>query len=207
VDLTRFDPGRFDRAAARARLGLLPGLVAVGLVARVQAHRRFEVVLAAHERVARRHPGLRLVVIGRGTQIRPLLLDPVEARGLGGSVQTTGYLAGDDYPAALAALDASLFLVPGSDGTCRALREQQAMGLAAIVTPRAPLPEIIEEGCSGLVAPETVEGLAGALERLVTEPALRERLRAGALDAARRRFDLVRQADVVTAFYEEVLAA
>jgi glycosyltransferase involved in cell wall biosynthesis len=157
--------------------------------------------------VASRHPALRMVVIGRGTQIRPLLLDPIEARGLGRGVVVTGYLSGDDYASALAALDASLFLVPGSDGTCRALREQQAMGLPAIVTPRAPLPEIIEEGSSGLVVPESVEGLAGALERLVTEPALRTRLREGALDAARRRFDLARQAAAVTAFYADVLDA
>jgi glycosyltransferase involved in cell wall biosynthesis len=207
LDLDRFDPARYDRQAARARLGLAPGDIAFGIVARVQAHRRFEILIEAHARVASRHPTLRLVVIGRGTQIRPLLLDPVQARGLGGSVLATGYLAGDDYPATLAALDASLFLVPGSDGTCRALREQQAMGLAAIVTPRAPLPEIIEEGCSGLVVPETVDGLAGALQRLVTEPALRQRLRAGALDAARRRFDLRRQAAAVTSFYEDVLRA
>jgi glycosyltransferase involved in cell wall biosynthesis len=207
VDLQRFDPARHDREAARARLGLRPGDVAVGIVARVQAHRRFEILLAAHERVASRHPALKLVVIGRGTQIRPLLLDPVAARGLGGSVIATGYLAGDDYPATLGALDASLFLVPGSDGTCRALREQQAMGLASVVSPREPLPEIIEEGCSGLVVPETADGLAGALDRLVGEPTLLARLRSGALDAARRRFDLGRQAAAVTAFYEDVLRA
>jgi glycosyltransferase involved in cell wall biosynthesis len=207
VDLARFDPARFDREAARERLGLAPDDVALGIVARVQAHRRFEILLEAHARVAARQPRLRLVVIGRGTQIKPLLLDPVEARGLRGSVLTTGYLAGDDYPDMLSALDAALFLVPGSDGTCRALRELQAMGLAAIVTPRAPLPEIVEEGSSGLIVPETVDGLAGAIERVVAEPALRERLRAGALDAARRRFDLGRQAAAVTAFYENVLGA
>lgn len=207
VDLARFDPARCDRAAARARLGLAPEHVAIGIVARVQAHRRFEVLLDAHERVHRRHPQLRLVVIGRGTQIRSLLLEPIEARGLSGSIITTGYLDGEQYPAALAALDASLFLVPGSDGTCRALREQQAMGLPAIVTPRVPLPEIIEDGRTGLVAQESVDGLAGALERLVTDAALRERLRAGALSEGRRRFDLAAQGAAVLGFYEQVLAA
>ncbi|MHC5212445.1 MAG: glycosyltransferase [Planctomycetota bacterium] len=207
VDLARFDPSRYDREAARARLGLGPEDVAVGIVARVQAHRRFEILIEAHARVAAHFPSLKLVVIGRGTQIRPLLLDPVEARGLGGSVLTTGYLAGDDYPSMLNALDAALFLVPGSDGTCRALRELQAMGLPAIVTPRAPLPEIIEEGCSGLVVPETVDGLAEALQRMLNEPELRKRLRDGAVEVSRRRFDLGRQAAEVTAFYETVLAS
>jgi len=205
VDLERFDPTRVDRTAARARLGLAPEHVAVGIVARVQAHRRFELLIEAHTRVVAEHPELRLVVVGRGTQIRQLLLDPVEQRGLSGSVLTTGYLAGDDYPAALGALDACLFLVPGSDGTCRALREQTAMGLPALVTPRPPLPDIVEEGSSGFVVQESVEGIAGGLRRLVGDRELRARLREGALDAARRRFDLRRQATAVTAFYEQVL--
>ncbi|HTE06032.1 MAG TPA: glycosyltransferase, partial [Planctomycetota bacterium] len=108
-------------------------------------------------------------------------------------------------PAALGALDACLFLVPGSDGTCRALREQTAMGLPALVTPRPPLPDIVEEGSSGFVVQESVEGIAGGLRRLVGDRELRARLREGALDAARRRFDLRRQATAVTAFYEQVL--
>ncbi|MGQ0553293.1 MAG: glycosyltransferase [Planctomycetota bacterium] len=207
VDLERFDPERFDRAAARQKLGLHPEHVAIGIVARVQAHRRYEVLLDAHERVVRRHPELRLVVIGRGTHIEALLLAPIAARGLGNTVLSTGYLAGEEYPAALAALDGALFLVPGSDGTCRALREQQAMGLPAIVTPRPPLPEIIEEGVSGLIAAETVEGLERALERLVADAPLRGRLQRGARETARRRFDLDTQAAAVTAFYAQVLAA
>ena len=207
VDLARFDPARRDREAARARLGLRAGDVAIGIVARVQAHRRFEVLLDALERARRRQPGLRLVVIGRGTNIRPLLLDPVEARGLGGAVLATGYLEGEDYPAALAALDASLFLVPGSDGSCRALRELLVMGLPSIVTPRAPLPELVEDGRTGLVAEESVEGLSEALERLAADATLRARLRQGALASARRRFDLDAQAAATMAFYEEVLSA
>lgn len=207
IDLTRFDPTRFDREAQRAALGLEPDQVALGIVARVQGHRRFEILLEAHEAVVREHPQYRLVVIGRGTNIQPLLLDPIERMGLAGTVLTTGYLSGDDFPGALAALDGSLFLVPGSDGTCRALREQMAMGLPSIVTPRVPLPDIVEEGLSGLVVEESADGLAHGLRRLVSERELRKRLAAGALDAAQRRFDLGRQAETVTRFYEHVLDA
>ncbi|HVQ25658.1 MAG TPA: glycosyltransferase, partial [Planctomycetota bacterium] len=95
----------------------------------------------------------------------------------------------------------------GSDGSCRALRELLVMGLPAIVTPRPPLPEIVEDGRSGLVAEESVEGLAEALDRLVADAAGRARLRQGALASARRRFDLEAQTAATMAFYEEVLAA
>ncbi len=206
IDLQRFDASRFDREAARARLGLAPGDVAVGIVARVQSHRRFEILLEAHERVVARHPQLKLVVIGRGTKIKELLLDPVEQMGLASSVLTTGYLHGEDYPAALSALDVTLFLVPGTDGTCRALREQMGVGLPGIVTTRAPLPDIIEDGRSGVVVEESADGLEHGLEQLVGDTELRQRMAAGALESARRRFDLPTQARTVAAFYDRVLA-
>jgi len=204
VDLVRFDPARHDRAAARARLGLLPGHVAVGLVARVQSHRRFEILLEAMQRLQPRHPELRLVVIGRGTRIEELLLQPVRDLGLHDAVLSTGYLSGDDYPAALCALDACLYLVPGSDGTCRALREQLACGLAAVVAPRPPLPEIVEEGVSGLVVEESAQGLEQGLGLLLADPSRLEALRHGARESALRRFDLRRQADLVTRFCESL---
>lgn len=205
VDLARFDPARFDRAA-RTALGLRPGDVAVGLVARVQTHRRFELLIDAVERVSKERPELRLVVIGRGTNIERLLLEPVRTRGLQGVVLSPGYLSGDDYPSTLCALDACLFLVPGSDETCRALREQLACGLCALVTPRPPLPEIVEPGISGLVVEESVNGLADGLRKLLADPTLRAKLQSGARASALRRFDLSAQAAAVTAFYQQVLA-
>ncbi|MFT7465459.1 MAG: glycosyltransferase involved in cell wall biosynthesis [Pseudohongiellaceae bacterium] len=205
IDLVRFDASRFDRTEQRKKMGLADDEVAIGIVARVQPHRRFDLLLAAMQRVVADHPQLRLVVIGRGTHIQRLLLDPIEAMGLSDYVRSTGYIEGDNYPGALCALDGTLFLVPGTDGTCRALREQMALGLPPIVTPRTPLPEIVEEGTSGLVVEETVDGMARGLARLAGADGLRQRLGAGALKAARQRFDTGIQAQLVTEFYGQVL--
>jgi glycosyltransferase involved in cell wall biosynthesis len=65
----------------------------------------------------------------------------------------------------------------------------------------------VEDGRTGLVAEESVEGLADALERLVADRALRQRLAAGALQRGRQRFDLSAQAAAALSFYEEVLGA
>ena len=205
IDLGRFDPSRFDRAAARRELGLEPEHVAVSIVARVQTHRRFDLLLDAVEQLRNMHPEFRLVVAGRGTNIERLLLKPVKERGLEDAVITPGYLEGDAYPRLLAAIDASVFLVPGSDGTCRALREQMAMGLPPLVTPRAPLPEIIEEGTAGFVVQETSDDLVRGIGRLITEPGLRARLGEGAAAVARARFDARLQAEKATLFYEQLL--
>lgn len=206
VDRERFAAGRYDRAAARRRLELADDEVGVGIVARVQPHRRFEILIDAAEVVARELPKFRLLVIGRGTHIERVLHEPVRARGLEHVVRSVGYLPGDEYPAALAGLDASVFLVPGSDGTCRALREQMALGLAPLVTTRTPLPEIVDEGNAGLVCEETAEGLVDGLRRLAGDAGLRERLGRGAAHAAATRFDGATQTAKVLAFYDELLA-
>jgi len=206
VDLKRFDAHRFDREASRTELGLHPEHVAVGIVARVQPHRRFELLLDAVASLSRTHPSFRLVVAGRGTHIERLLLRPVQERGLSDIVVAPGYVKGEGYPRLLAALDACLFLVPGSDGTCRALREQMAMGLAPIVTPRPPLPEIIEEGSAGLVVDESSDGILQGLKRLIEQPALRERLGEGAAAAAQARFNARTLAEKTVQFYETLLA-
>lgn len=206
VDRERFAAGRYDRAAARRRLELADDEVGVGIVARVQPHRRFEILIDAAEIVARELPQFRLLVIGRGTHIERVLHEPVRARGLEHVVRSVGYLPGDEYPKALAGLDASVFLVPGSDGTCRALREQMALGLAPLVTTRTPLPEIVDEGNAGLVCEETAEGLVDGLRRLAGDAGLRERLGRGAAHAAATRFDGATQTAKVLAFYDELLA-
>ncbi|GJM21252.1 MAG: hypothetical protein DHS20C15_11670 [Planctomycetota bacterium] len=206
VDRERFDAARYDREAARRRLELQPDEVGVGIVARVQPHRRFEILLEAAEAVARKLPQFRLLVIGRGTHIERVLHEPVRARGLQNVVRSVGYLAGDEYPAVLPGLDASVFLVPGSDGTCRALREQMALGLAPLVTTRTPLPEIVDEGNAGLVCEESAEGLVDGLLRLVSDTGLRERLGRGAATAAAKRFDGATQTAKVLEFYDELLS-
>jgi glycosyltransferase involved in cell wall biosynthesis len=161
------------RAGARRDLGLADGDVAAGIVARIQRHRRFELLIDAFARAADRAPRLRLVLIVRGTHEDELARRPVERLGLGGRVVFAGYRAGDAYVAALAALDVGIFLVPGSDGSCRAARELAAAGLPLVVSPRPPLPEIVAHGRSGYVVREEAEEFAAALARLAEDGALR----------------------------------
>jgi glycosyltransferase involved in cell wall biosynthesis len=66
VDLERFRPVPPD-PAVRRELGLAPDHRVVGIVARVQRHRRFDLLLAAAARLFAAMPEARLLVIGRGT--------------------------------------------------------------------------------------------------------------------------------------------
>lgn len=97
--------------------------------------------------------------------------------------------------------------VPASDGrrdvTPNTVIEAMAMGLPIVSSRSGAIPELIDDGVSGLlVDPRDVAGLAEALARLLDDPALRRRLGAAARAAAEARFDIRRNA----ARYAELFA-
>lgn len=199
VDLARFDPSR-PHGSARAGLGLGEGDVVAGIVARMQRHRRFDLLLAAVARAAREVPSLRLLVVGRGTHQDEVARRPAVQMGLENRVVFSGYRSAD-YVDTLAAIDFKVFLVPGSDGSCRAVREAMAMGKPVIATRRGMLPEMVIDGETGILVEETVESLAAALVRLSRDAGLRAWLGEGARRRAVERFSLAEQTAAVEAFY------
>ena len=170
VDSERFSP-RPRRPDLHAELGLGGATCVVGVVARLQPHRRFDLLLDAIASVRRELPGLRVLVVGRGTRAREVLEVPVAARGLGDVVLRAGYRGGD-FTDVLACMDALAFLVPGSDGSCRAVLEAMAMGIPVIATRRGTLPEIVCDGDTGQLIDETPSALADALRALARAPDL-----------------------------------
>lgn len=199
--LERFDPAAPARDL-RAAFGIPPESFVLGVVARMQRHRRFDVLLEGVKRA--RVPGLRVLVVGRGTRMNEVAVEPARRLGLESMVKFTGYL-GADYLPTVAAFDALLFLVPGSDGTCRAIREAMAMGRPVIGARRGMIPEIVEDGKTGLVIDDTPEGIAAAIERLASTPALRESMGRAGRAKALESFDIRRQAAAVIGAYEEAL--
>lgn len=78
------------------------------------------------------------------------------------------------------------------DGIPVALMEAMASGVPVISTRISGIPELVKDGHSGLlVGPADPLSLADALERLVSEPGLGERLSRGGREAIEREFDLV----------------
>ncbi|HVY60575.1 MAG TPA: glycosyltransferase family 4 protein, partial [Planctomycetota bacterium] len=208
VDTARFDPARRAdlREAGERLLGVAPGDFVVGIVARMQTHRRFEVLLEALRLAAAGLPRLRAVVIGRGTNQEAVAKEPARRLGLGEVIRFPGYLEGEDYVAALAALDVKVFLVPGSDGSCRAVREALAMGRPVIAARRGMLPEIVKDGETGLVVEDEPAPLAEAIGALARDDARRRAMSARAREDARRRFSIEAAAREVKRAYEATLA-
>ena len=201
VDTERFCPQPPD-PQVRAALGLAPEHRVVGIVARVQRHRRFDLLLEAAARLLDRDPLTRLLVVGRGTHRQTVAEEPAQRMGLADRVIFAGYRK-EDYTEVLRAMDVFTFLVPGSDGTCRALLEAAACGIPAVTSKRGALPEIVVDGVTGILCEEDPEALANAWRDLLEAPLRRRSMGENARRRAETVFTPAHFADEVTALYRE----
>lgn len=75
------------------------------------------------------------------------------------------------------------------DGLPNVLMEAQSQGLACVSSAVSAVPEVIDDGETGLLTPERRPDLvAAALTRLITDPALRARIGTAAAQSVRARF-------------------
>lgn len=203
VDLLHFTPRpQQQQQSVRKSLDLGEDDLVIGIVARVQRKRRFDLLLAAMQRLAAIQPRARLLIIGRGTYLNEVARVTAQKLGIIDRVRFAGYL-GAEYADVLRAADIFTFLVPGSDGTCRALLEAAACGLPAVVTRRGSLAEIVVDGETGLVVDEDPESLASAWGRLLDEPALASQMGAAARMRAESTFAPGHLADTVAELYAD----
>jgi glycosyltransferase involved in cell wall biosynthesis len=86
------------------------------------------------------------------------------------------------------------------DGLPNVLMEAQSQRLPCVATAVSGIPELIEDGVTGLlVPPRDREALAGAIARLVADPALRARLGEAGRERTLRDFVLERGIDRLAA--------
>jgi len=93
------------------------------------------------------------------------------------------------------------------DGMPTVLLEAMALGTPCIATPVTGIPELIEDGVSGLlVAERDAPGLAARLRRLLTDHRLRETLAAPARLRIEREFDIGENAARLRALFPALAA-
>ena len=188
----------------RPVFGIGEGDPVVGIVARFQKYRRMEVLLKAVKLLTGEVPNIKGLLVGRSSQMEESVIKPMKRLGLQEHIVLAGYRT-EDYFDTIASMDIFVFLMAGSDGTGRAMREAMALGKPIVVAKRGMLPEMVEDGVSGIVVEDSPEYLAGALARLIHDGDLRRKMGKAAREKARRDFRLNKQAEEVQGFYERML--
>ncbi len=122
----------------------------------------------------------RFVHIGGGPLL-PRLQSLAYRRGLAGRIEWLGPQSQDEVlrrygQADLFVLACRVARDGDRDGLPNVLVEAQSQGLACVATRLSAIPELLQDGVSGLlVGPGDTAGLSGALARLITDPRMRER--------------------------------
>jgi len=204
VDTERFDTTR-QVPDGRRWMGIPHDAFVVGIVARLQAHRHYEVLFQALRRLVDERPNVHTIIVGRGTKQQQVGKAPVKNLGLERNVHFAGFIEGENYVGMLKAFDVKVFLVPGSDGACRAVREAMAMAKPVIAADRGMLREIVHHGRTGLIFDGSADGLHDALGRLADDRAQMRALGRAAREYALANYALDVQARAVRDVYQSVL--
>jgi colanic acid/amylovoran biosynthesis glycosyltransferase len=127
--------------------------------------------------VLRRHPDwkVRYNIIGSGKQ-EPNLRELIAQLGLEDCVHLVGAKTGDEVHQTM--LDSDIFMLPSvtddngdQEGVPVSLMEAMASGLPVLSTLHTGIPELVQDGTSGFLAPEKdVEALSDRLEFLISHP-------------------------------------
>jgi glycosyltransferase involved in cell wall biosynthesis len=171
------------REQARAALGVRgPLLLSVGSILN---RRRLPELLRAVARVARRHPGLVLDVVGENrTHPRLDLARLRDERGLGRSVRLSGFVDDRELQLRYAAADLAVYLSE-YEGFGIPVLEAMSHGLP-IVTSERPATGEIFAAAARLVDPGDAAAIADALDALLSDAGERARLAARGKDLAAR---------------------
>lgn len=192
IDLMAYDPDTCPaerKKAVRAKLGLAPHHLVVGIVARFVAEKGYRELLDAARMIAREQPQVRFLFIGgfESEKADGLHPDIVRQYDLTNVVSLLGHRTdvGDLY----AAMD--IFTLPSHrEGVPRSVMEAAAMGLPAVVSDVRGCRQTVTHNETGYIVPvKDAKALAAALLALITDEGKRRSFGAAARLKAKNEFD------------------
>lgn len=189
----------------RHEFALTDDQMLVGTVARITFDKDLPTFFEVAASVVRERPGTVFVIVGDGygnelKQARAA----INARGLTDVVRLTGHRTDllDIY------ISFDLFLMTSlTEGMPNTILEAMAMELPIVSTRVGGVPELIEEGKSGLLAPiGDADALAKAVLALLAHNDLRQQFSRAARSRIEERFDFAKRVTVLEDYYQQFAA-
>jgi len=186
--------------AVRARLGIGPADVVLGMVARFFELKGHDDLFAIAPGLARQCPAIKFLLVGDGPW-RKRFEKRAQALGLGRHFVFTGLVPPEAVPRLLGIMDALVHL-SRREGLPRALPQAMATGKPVVSYDCDGAKEVCRENETGfLIDPGDLSRLNERLVQLVRDPALRQRLGAAGRELVRARFGVQQMVDDLYRLY------
>ena len=143
-------------------------------VARFQAFKDHQMLLAAFAGFVKDHPAARLVLVGSGP-LRPRTEKQAAALGLADKVMFLGEVSFPHMPGVYAAADVKV-VSSVYESFCFAAIEAMATALPVLTTDCGWVPKLVADGAGVVVPVGDAEAFAAGLKKLADNPALRQRM-------------------------------
>jgi glycosyltransferase involved in cell wall biosynthesis len=175
----------------------------VGVVARLEAEKGHRTLIDAWPDVLAAVPNAWLLVIGEGSERDAL---EAEAATLGVSERVVFTGRREDVPAVTAALDVSV-LPSYREAQGLSVLEAMALSRPVVASKVGGIPEMIEDGVTGLlVPPNDCEALAAAIVRLLTDHPFADMIARRGHDLVHERFCIELMVSSIETIYDEEAA-
>jgi glycosyltransferase involved in cell wall biosynthesis len=180
--------------------GMERGSQIVGVVARLEPEKGHPTLLEAWPEVLRAVPDAYLLIVGEGSRRDALEAQARELR-IAHRIVFTGRR--DDVPAVTAALDVAV-LPSYREAQGLSVLEAMALSRPVVASNVGGIPEMIEDGVTGLLVPPHDAGaLAAAIIRLLTDHPYADMLGRAGHDLVHDRFCIEAMIEATAAIYDE----
>ena len=150
-------------------------------------------------------PNLKMMITGEGS-LKDRIFKEFDERGVSSMVDYQGVVATEDVPVLIN--KSRIFIYPSrQEPFGLSIVEAMACGVPVITTNVFGPGEIIKHNYDGFaVPPDDVDSLAEAIEVLLIDNELRNRIRQNALKSVQERYDIRQHAKHLISIYDEIIA-
>jgi glycosyltransferase involved in cell wall biosynthesis len=201
IDVDQFRPKPVESPFA-------PSDIVIGTVKVLAEKYGIQYLIRAFALVKKKHSDLplKLLIVGGGPQ-EAFLKKLVEDLGISAQTTFTGRVEHARVPDYFNMLSIPVFASTlDSESFGVAVLEASACAKPVVVSSVGGLPEVVEDGVTGLVVPRRdPERTADAIERLVLDPALRERMGTAGRERVIKQYEWGHCVDLMMSHYDAVL--
>lgn len=197
-----------DGQAVRREFGLASDTPLVGSVGQLIPWKGQDNFVRVAARVLSELPEARFLIVGQEVEshqgFQSILEELALTLGIEDHVIFTGFR--QDVPSLISSMDVFLHCAVQPDPLPRVILEAMALGRPVVATNTGGIPEMIEGGRSGLLAPaQDVEGLAEGTMSLLSDRDLAGRMGQAARARVKERFSIAQHVQAVMQLYDQVM--